>query len=89
MLVVELVSATNVKIQTNRRCKSMLVHADKLKRCRGDKLTTWLSAVEGDVTDVKDVEEEEVVRQLSKEPGDELQLAEDVEHATMGEARGE
>ena len=43
MLVVEVVSATNVRIKRNRRSKSMLEHVDKVKLCKGDTPKAWLS----------------------------------------------
>ena len=84
MLVIEVFSATNVGIERNRISKSMLFHVDKLKLCKGDKPKTWLSGVEGDATELEDAEEEEM-RRLSEEQGDELQRMEGVEHATTDE----
>ena len=59
MLVVEVVSATNVRIQRNRRSKSMLVHVDKLKLCKDDMPKAWLSGVERVATELEDAEDEE------------------------------
>ena len=86
MLVVEVVSVTNVRIQWNRRSKSMLVHADKLKLCKGDTPKAWLSGVERDATELEDAEEEFEMRRAPKEDGDEHQRMEGVGHATMDEA---
>ena len=62
MLVVEEVSATNVRIQRNRRSKPMLVHFDKLKLCKFDTPKARLYGVEGDATELEDAEEEEEMR---------------------------
>ena len=40
MLIVDIVSAANVKIQKSRN--SQVVHVNKLKVCRGETPTSWL-----------------------------------------------
>ena len=87
MLVLGVVSATNVRIQRNRRSKSMLVHFDKLKLCKGDTPKAWLSEVERDATELEDAEDDEEMRRPPPEHGDELQRMEGVEHSTMDEPR--
>ena len=42
MLTVDIISATNVKIQKSRNSPSQVVHMDKLKVCRGETPTSWL-----------------------------------------------
>ena len=42
MLIVDVISATNVKIQKSRNSPSQVVHVDKLKVCRGETPTFWL-----------------------------------------------
>ena len=71
------------------RSKSMLMHVDKLKLCKGETPKAWLSGVERDATELEDAEDEEEVRQPPEEHGDELQRMEGVEHATMNEARSD
>ena len=42
MLIVDVISATNVKVQKSRKSLSQVVHVDKLKVCRGETQKAWL-----------------------------------------------
>ena len=41
MLIVDVISATNVKIQKSRNSPSQVVRVDKLKVCRGETPKSW------------------------------------------------
>ena len=42
MLIVDVISATNVKIQKSRNSPSQVVHVHKMKVCRGETPASWL-----------------------------------------------
>ena len=60
MLIVDIVSITNVKIQRSRNCQSQVVRVDKLKVCRGETLRSWLFIDDG-AENVIAASEDEVV----------------------------
>ena len=47
MLIVDIVSNTNFKIQKSRNSQSQVVHVDKLKICRGQTPSSWLFIDDG------------------------------------------
>ena len=67
MLIVDIVSATNVNMQKSRNRQSQVVHVDKLKVCRGKIPTSWLFIDDG-AEDVAAASEDEVVDEST--PGD-------------------
>ena len=64
-LIVDIVSATNVKIQKSRNSQSQVVHVDKLKVCRWEAPTSRLFI---------DDREEDVIAASEDEGGDESTL---------------
>ena len=48
LLILGVVSVTNVKVQKTRNIPSQVVHVDKLKVCRGETLKSWLEGDDGD-----------------------------------------
>jgi len=49
-LIVEIIGAVNLRIQKSAKAAAMIVHVDKVKRCMGDTLVSWLGTGERDNT---------------------------------------
>ena len=67
MLIVDIVSATNLKIQKSRNSQSQVVHVHKLKVCTGETPRSWLFIDDG-AEDVVAASEDEGVNEST--PGD-------------------
>lgn len=72
MLIITVISGTNVRIQRSQRSKPLVVHMDKLKVCRGDTPPSWLGPRVKDSNDdvTTDGEEDTLgANAEDKEPG--------------------
>ena len=59
MLIVDVIFATNVKIQKSCNSPSQVVHVDKLKGCQGETPASWLPVDMDDNTATASVDEPE------------------------------
>ena len=68
MLIVDIVSATNVKIQKSHNSQSPVVHVDKLKVCSAETPKSWLFIDDG-TEDVVAVSEDEGADESTSDEG--------------------
>ena len=68
MLIVAIISATNVKIQKSRNNQSQVVHVDELKVCRGETPSSWLFIGDG-AEDLVAASEDEGVKESTTGDG--------------------